>query len=98
MSSSASAIARVFAAARAPLPAQEARTAVFYSISNAQKGLAGVSFGHFLIKQVAEELKRELPRLDSFVTLSPVPGLAAWLERERLDEAATLLGEEDRRL
>jgi malonyl-CoA decarboxylase len=60
--------------------------------------LAGVSFGHFLIKQVVEELKRELPRLDSFVTLSPVPGFAAWLTRERGDAASGVLTEEDRRL
>jgi malonyl-CoA decarboxylase len=60
----------------------EARTAVFYSISNCQDGLRGVSFGAFLIKQVASDLARELPKLDTFVTLSPVPGFAAWLEAE----------------
>ncbi len=54
-------------------------TAVFYSISNAQPGLAGVSFGNFLIKQVVEELKREMSQLETFVTLSPVPGFAKWL-------------------
>jgi len=58
---------------------EKARTAVFYSISNCQQGLAGVSFGNFLIKQVVEELRRELPRLDQFVTLSPVPGFMKWL-------------------
>jgi malonyl-CoA decarboxylase len=57
-----------------------ARTAVFYSISNCQAGLAGVSFGNFLIKQVVEELQRELPRLEAFVTLSPVPGLRFWMK------------------
>ena len=60
----------------------EARTAVFYSISNCQPGLAGVSFGNFLIKQVVEELRRELPRLTTFVTLSPVPGFMGWLRGE----------------
>ena len=55
------------------------RTAVFYSISNCQEGLAGVSFGNFLIKRVVEELRRELPRLEQFVTLSPVPGFMKWL-------------------
>jgi malonyl-CoA decarboxylase len=63
-------------------PAPEAvrpNTAVFYSISNCQAGLRGVSFGDFLIKQVVDELKRELPELKTFVTLSPVPGFAAWL-------------------
>jgi malonyl-CoA decarboxylase len=49
---------------------------VFYSISNCQTGLAGISFGNPLIKQVVEELKRELPKLTTFVTLSPVPGFA----------------------
>ena len=68
---------------RKPIDAAEATTAVFYSISNTQKGLAGVSFGNFLIKQVVEELKSELPQIQTFVTLSPVPGFAAWLARER---------------
>ncbi|MFN3867988.1 MAG: malonyl-CoA decarboxylase [Hyphomicrobiaceae bacterium] len=54
-------------------------TAVFYSISNCQDGLKGISFGHFLIKQVVEDLVRELPSLKTFVTLSPVPGFARWL-------------------
>jgi malonyl-CoA decarboxylase len=69
---------------------------VFYSISNTQKGLAGVSFGHFLIKQVAEDLKRDLPNLRTFVTLSPVPGFAGWLERERAEPVSRYLTEEDR--
>jgi len=65
-------------------PAPEtANTAVFYSISNCQRGLSGVSFGSFLIKQVVEEISREFPRLATFVTLSPVPGFAKWLARER---------------
>ena len=59
-----------------------ARTAVFYSISNTQRGLGGISFGSFLIKQVVEELRRELPKLDSFVTLSPVPGFMSWVNKE----------------
>ena len=73
------AIGPLLALDRDPIAAEEATTAVFYSISNTQKGLAGVSFGNFLIKQVAEDLKRELPGLDTFVTLSPVPGFARWL-------------------
>ena len=77
------AIAPLLDPARVPERAEKADTAVFYSISNTQKGLQGVSFGHFLIKQVAEELKRELPNLKTFVTLSPVPGFARWLDRER---------------
>ncbi len=56
-------------------------TAVFYSISNCQEGLKGVSFGNFLLKQVVEELVRELPTLKTFVTLSPAPHFARWLDR-----------------
>lgn len=70
---------------RNPIAASAASTAVFYSISNTQKGLAGVSFGNFLIKQVVEDLKRELPGLKTFVTLSPAPGFAAWLSAELKD-------------
>ena len=55
-------------------------SATFYSISNCQQGLAGVNFGNFLIKQVVEEIRRELPAIETFVTLSPVPGFRAWLE------------------
>ena len=66
----------------------EARTAVFYSISNCQKGLAGVSFGHFLIKQVASELSVAVPSLETFRTLSPVPGFARWLNQKTSDMAA----------
>ncbi|MCP8462842.1 malonyl-CoA decarboxylase [Pseudomonas sp. ZM23] len=61
-------------------PAEEPDTAVFYSISNCQDGLRGISFGNFLIKQVVEELAREIPGLRQFVTLSPVPGLRRWLD------------------
>jgi malonyl-CoA decarboxylase len=76
---------------RIPIAATEATTAVFYSISNTQKGLGGVSFGNFLIKQVVENLKRELPNLKTFVTLSPVPDFARWLEREhKIEETACL--------
>src|SRR5215813_7299829 len=73
-----------------------ATTAVFYSISNCQRGLTGVSFGHFLIKQVAEEIARETPRLSTFVTLSPAPNFAEWLKRERADSASQVLSEDDR--
>ncbi len=65
--------------------AYQADTAIFYSISNCQEGLRGVSFGNFLIKQVVEELKLELPRIERFATLSPVPGFRRWLDR-RLGE------------
>jgi malonyl-CoA decarboxylase len=75
---------------RKPIRAEEADTAVFYSISNTQKGLAGVSFGNFLIKQVVEELKAECPNIKTFVTLSPVPGFAAWLAAQCKDETSGL--------
>ncbi len=65
---------------RDPIDAEDANTAVFYSISNCQEGLAGVSFGNSLIKQVAADLSRDLSGLETFVTLSPIPGLARWLE------------------
>lgn len=61
----------------------EADTAAFYSISNCQSGLKGISFGNFLIKQVVQELKRDLPGLVNFVTLSPVPGFAGWMDAQR---------------
>jgi malonyl-CoA decarboxylase len=77
------------------LAPERADTAVFYSISNCQRGLAGVSFGSFLIKQVVEEMSRDFPRLSTFVTLSPVPGFANWLKRERANDAS-LLTPEDR--
>lgn len=60
--------------------ASRATTAVFYSISSTQPGLRGVSFGDSLIKRVVETLKAEFPRLRTFVTLSPIPGLRAWLQ------------------
>jgi len=61
---------------------RDATMAVFYSISNCQRGLAGVSFGNFLIKQVAKELSTQLPNLTSFRTLSPVPGLITWVNSQ----------------
>ncbi len=62
------------------LDAHKADTAIFYSISNTQKGLRGISFGNFLLKRVIDDLKRDLPRLNTFATLSPVPELRAWAE------------------
>jgi malonyl-CoA decarboxylase len=73
-------------------PAQS-NCAVFYSINNCQDGLRGVSFGNFLIKQVAETLRRELPRVRKFATLSPVPGFRRWLEGERARLAQGAQGE-----
>jgi malonyl-CoA decarboxylase len=72
----------------------EANYAMFYSISNCQPGLRGISFGNLLIKQVAEELRRELPRLRRFATLSPIPGFRDWLAAARVQLAAGPQGEE----
>src|SRR3546814_4778491 len=55
-----------------------ANTAIFYSISNAQRGLAGISFGNFLIKRVVDVLSHELPNLKAYATLSPIPGFRSW--------------------
>lgn len=70
----------------------DADTAVFYSISNCQPGLKGVSFGNFLIKQVARDLRQDMPGLRTFVTLSPAPGFADWLAGEEDEEARMLSG------
>lgn len=58
-----------------------ADTAIFYSISNAQRGLAGISFGNFLIKRVVKLLRAEFPQLKQFSTLSPIPGFCRWLKQ-----------------
>ena len=90
------AIAPILAPDRERTELERARTAVFYSISNCQRGLSGVSFGSFLIKQVVEDLCRDLPKLTTFVTLSPVPNFAAWLARERADENSIALSADDK--
>jgi malonyl-CoA decarboxylase len=78
------AIAPLLQQDRKEVDLKKVNTVVFYSISNCQAGLAGVSFGNFLIKNVVEELKSELPSLTTFVTLSPIPGFLRWLERADL--------------
>ena len=92
------AIQPLLAPDRVGIAPEAATTAVFYSISNAQAGLAGVSFGNFLIKQVVEDLRRELPKLATFVTLSPVPGFARWLGGERSVEDSRFLSSDARRM
>jgi malonyl-CoA decarboxylase len=72
-------------------------TAVFYSISNCQEGLRGISFGNFLIKQVVEDLVKERPSLKTFVTLSPVPSFADWLSSVLADVDSTLLTPAERK-
>ncbi len=77
----------------------EADTAVFYSISNAQAGLTGISFGSFLIKRVVEDLTRDFKNLKAFATLSPVPGFTAWLNEQIAQHREALLrSSESRRL
>lgn len=71
---------------------EQADTAIFYSISNAQRGLAGISFGNFLIKRVVKELQHDFPQLRQFATLSPIPGLTRWLKRTAPEELAALPG------
>ncbi len=90
------AIAPILATGREIVEQDKMRTAAFYSISNCQRGLAGVSFGNFLIKQVVEEICRELPKLATFVTLSPVVSFASWLKRERADENSAALNAADK--
>jgi malonyl-CoA decarboxylase len=90
------AIEPILAHKREPVDPERANTAVFYSISNCQRGLAGVSFGNFLIKQVVEEVRREVPRLSKFVTLSPVTVFAGCLRRARPEEAPRALSEADK--
>jgi malonyl-CoA decarboxylase len=75
---------------------EHANTAIFYSISNAQRGLSGISFGNFLIKRVVANLKRELPQIDQFATLSPVPGFMAWLSSQMQDGDTLLLNAAER--
>ena len=65
---------------REEIDIEDANTAIFYSISNCHNGLLGISFGNFLIKKVASNLKRELPDLNQFMTLSPLPGFMKWME------------------
>ncbi|CAN5767634.1 malonyl-CoA decarboxylase [soil metagenome] len=68
-------VQRLLDARAATDDAKHANTAIFYSISNCQEGLAGISFGNFLIKRVADQLARDLPNIKDFATLSPIPGL-----------------------
>jgi malonyl-CoA decarboxylase len=78
----ASKIASLLSATAPVDDAAQADTAIFYSISNCQPGLRGISFGNFLIKQVVEELSAELPGLKRFATLSPVPSFKRWLTEQ----------------
>ncbi|MEM9279239.1 MAG: malonyl-CoA decarboxylase, partial [Pseudomonadota bacterium] len=95
-------IASLLAETREVLHSEMTDTAVFYSISNCQTGLKGVSFGNFLIKQVVNDLKQEVPGLKNFVTLSPVPGFTKWFlkqhgetEHPDLADIVKAMGKED---
>lgn len=70
---------------------EKSRWAIFYSITNTQPGLRGISFGNFLLRRVIDDLQRELPHVRSYATLSPIPGFVSWLEKQSADEIGTLL-------
>ncbi len=78
---------------RKEIAPEDASCAIFYSISNCHTGLAGVSFGNFLIKQVATSLKQRFPQLKKFVTISPAPGFRSWLQQQAIEnpEIATIV-------
>jgi malonyl-CoA decarboxylase len=92
------AIGQVLEEPHAELIGKSPTTAVFYSISNCQEGLKGITFGNFLLKQVVEELARDKPSLKNFVTLSPVPQFTAWLERTAADADGEAVATEVRAL
>ncbi|MCP4750302.1 MAG: malonyl-CoA decarboxylase [Proteobacteria bacterium] len=75
-----------------------ADTAIFYSISNCQEGLKGISFGNFLIKQVVDSISKELPNIKTFCTLSPIPGFRKWVEANYLNHESKILTEEETKL
>src|SRR4029079_7231273 len=89
------AIAPILSVQREGIEPNKVATATFYSISNCQRGLAGVSFGNFLIKQVVQEISRENSKLSTYVTLSPAPDFARWLDRERKTENSKVLSADD---
>jgi malonyl-CoA decarboxylase len=73
-----------------PVTPAHSDCAMFYSITNCQEGLRGISFGNLLIKQVAEELRQEFPHLRRFATLSPIPGFRRWLDQKRAEKPKDL--------
>ena len=75
---------------------EKADTAIFYSISNAQQGLSGISFGNFLIKRVVDTLSKDLKNIRTFATLSPIPNFRRWLDGAM--ENKTLVSEADKKL
>jgi len=93
MSSMADCITPLLDEHAAPSEPERATTAIFYSISNTQPGLRGVSFGDSLIKRVVETLKADFPRLKTFATLSPIPGLRAWMQKHAPPELLAALAD-----
>jgi len=85
----------ILAENREILSPENADTAVFYSISNCQAGLRGVSFGNSLIKQVVEDLQTEMKSISTFVTLSPIPGFCRWLQHQLADQPNAPVAAED---
>lgn len=77
---------------------KDADTAIFYSISNAQKGLVGISFGNFLIKRVVGVLTSEMKNIKNFATLSPIPNFRSWLDKELKKEESELFDKEEREI
>ena len=80
------------------LDTELADTAIFYSISNTQRGLAGISFGNFLIKNVVAQLLQQYPHLKQFSTLSPIPGFNKWLRNNQGQALAQLTDEQTKQL
>jgi malonyl-CoA decarboxylase len=78
-----------------PVDPREVDTAIFYSISNTQRGLTGISFGDYLIKRVVERFSQELPQLKTYATLSPVPRFRGWLERVPAEQVAQAFAGEE---
>jgi malonyl-CoA decarboxylase len=76
-------------------PEEKPDTAIFYSISNCQVGLAGISFGNFLIKQVADAVHSEFSNINQFATLSPIPGFRSWLDDILVRDTPSFLSEDD---
>lgn len=80
----------ILSATRKPIEPLNANTAAFYSISNCQPGLRGISFGNFMIKKAVMELQREFPDIVNFITLSPIPGLHSWAKNETQNPSGLL--------
>lgn len=89
-------VQRVLDTTAPPQDLDKARWAIFYSISNTQPGLRGISFGNFLLKRVIECMVQELPKLRSFATLSPIPGLVDWLSRLSAAEVENIVRDKGR--